>query len=89
MEQPISDRDAARRLARSIVSDIAMYNKERLERSIVEDNVFEALSAQIDEARSHYVSRVDEAVLSMGLFEKALVDLLIKPFGRIKSRIWQ
>lgn len=89
MEQPISAPDAARRLARSIVSDIAMYNKERLERSIVEDNVFVALSAQIDEARSHYVSRVDETVLSMGLFEKALVDLLIKPFGRIKSRIWQ
>jgi len=66
-----------------------MYNKERLERSIVEDNVFEIFSAQIDEAKSHYAARVDEAVLSMGLFEKALVDLLIKPFGRIKSRIWQ
>lgn len=88
MENAIIDNDAARRLARSIVSDIAMYNQDRLEKSIVEDNLFTALSSQINEGRAHFDAKVDANILAMGFYEKALVDLLLKPFGRIKSRIW-
>jgi hypothetical protein len=88
MEEPIRDPESARRLARTIVSDIAAYHREEAERGIVEDNVFEVLSEAIDEGRSHYEQRVHPDLLREGLYEKALVDFLVKPFGRIKSRIW-
>lgn len=88
MAEPIRDPDSARRLARTIVSDIALYNKEELERGVVEDNLFDTLSQAIDEGRSHFEQKVDPELHREGYFEKALVDLLLKPCGRIKSRIW-
>ncbi len=88
MEEPIRDADSARRLARTIVSDLAMYHKEEVERGIVEDNLFPALAERIEEGRNHYRERVDPQLLREGLFEKALVDLLLKPFGHIRSPIW-
>lgn len=88
MADPIRDPDAARRLARTIVSDISLYNKEEVERGIVEDNLFDVLSQAIEEGRRHFEQRVDPDLHHEGYFEKSLVDLLLKPFGRIKSRIW-
>lgn len=88
MEEAIRDPESAGRLARTIVSDLAVYNKEEVERGIVEDNLFEALAEGIEEGRRHYESRVDPSLFRLGLYEKALVDRLVKPFGRIKSRIW-
>jgi len=88
MEEAIRDPEAAGRLARTIVSDVAMYNKEEVERGIVEDNLFQVLAERIEEGRQHYESRVDPELFRLGLYEKALVDRLVKPFGRIKSRIW-
>ncbi len=88
MENPIVDPEAARRLARTIVSDIALYNQDEVERGIVEDTLFVELRGAIEEGRSHYEDRVHPDLLRAGYFEKALVDFLLKPFGRIKSRIW-
>jgi hypothetical protein len=88
MEEAIRDHEAAGRLARTIVSDVAIYNKEEVERGIVEDNLFQILAELIEEGRQHYESRVDPELFRLGLYEKALVDRLVKPFGRIKSRIW-
>ncbi len=88
MEEPIRDADSARRLARTIVSDLAMYHKEEVERGIAEDNLFPALAERIEEGRNHYRERVDPELLRAGLFEKALVDLLLKPFGHVRSTIW-
>jgi hypothetical protein len=87
-QEQIRDPQAARRLARTIVSDMSLYHKEEVERGIVEDNLFDALSEYIEEGRRHYEGKVDPKLLKLGLYEKALVDFLIKPFGRIKSRIW-
>ncbi len=88
MDGIIRDPQSARRLARTIVSDIALYHKDEVERGIVEDNLFKILSTAIEEGRGHYESRVDPVLLGKGLYEKALVDVLLKPFGRLKSRIW-
>ncbi|GAB4259500.1 MAG: hypothetical protein Kow0092_07760 [Deferrisomatales bacterium] len=88
MEDRIRDPQSARRLARTIVSDIAVYHKDAVERGIVEDRLFELLAEPIREGRRHYEKRVDAEVVRLGLYEKALVDLLLKPFGGIKSRIW-
>ncbi len=50
--------DEARRLARLILSDIIIYNAEKVERGIREDNFFEVLKAEIDDGREYYESRV-------------------------------
>jgi hypothetical protein len=88
MDQSIKEIEPARRLARTIVSDIAAYHKDQVERGVVEDNLFEILAPAIEEGRRHFASRADPQLQSIGLYEKALVDCLLKPFGRIKSRIW-
>lgn len=88
MDELIRDPTSARRLARTIVSDIAAYNKNEVERGIVEDNLFQILAEQVEEGRQHYEKRVDPELHGQGLLEHALVDLLLKPFGHLKSRIW-
>lgn len=50
--------DEARRLARLILSDIVIYNREKVDRGIREDQFFEVLKAEIDEGRAYYDSRV-------------------------------
>lgn len=88
MEEKILDAQAARRLARTIVSDIAAYNKDEVERGIQRDNLFESMAALIEEGRLHYESRVDADLYGLGFYEKALVDFLLKPFASVSSRIW-
>lgn len=88
MDEPIRDADAARRLARTIVSDIAAYNQAAVERGLSKDDLFLSLAPQIEEGRGHYESRVDADLLPRGFFEKALVDFLVKPFGYVSSPIW-
>jgi hypothetical protein len=88
MDEAIHDPQSARRLARTIVSDIALYHKGEVEQGIVEDNLFHVLEGVLEEGRAHYESRVDPSLYPLGLYEKALVDFLLKPFGGLKSRIW-
>jgi len=49
----------AERLARIIVSDIVLYNPEKFEAGVRNGNVLEALDAELEEGRSHFVQRVD------------------------------
>jgi len=50
--------DEARRLARLILSDIVIYNPDKVEEGIRDDNFFEVLKEEIAEGRSYYDSRV-------------------------------
>lgn len=85
----VKDLDVARRIARAVVSDIALYNAKKVEEGIANDNLFDLLRDEIEEGRSYYLSRVDpEVVQSTNYFNRALVDLLVKPTGRIPSRVW-
>jgi hypothetical protein len=52
----------ARRLARLIVSDIALYNRKNVERGVKEGNFLELLEHDIKEARSLYARRVSEEI---------------------------
>jgi response regulator RpfG family c-di-GMP phosphodiesterase len=52
------DADEARRLARLILSDIIIYNAEKVEQAIRDDNFFDVLEAEIKEGRDYYDSRV-------------------------------
>jgi hypothetical protein len=84
----IENRDQARRLARAIVSDVAMYNREKVEQGIKDDNIFEVLSDELTEGREHFQSRVSKDLAASNIFDIAVVDVLIKRAGKIESSIW-
>ena len=85
----VTDMDVARRIARAVVSDIALYNVKKVEEGIRNDSLFDLLKNEIDEGRSYYLSRIDpEIAESTNYFNQALVDVLVKPTGRIPSKAW-
>jgi hypothetical protein len=85
----VKDLDVARRIARAVVSDIALYNAKKVEEGIVNDTLFDLLREEIEEGRTYYLSRIDpEIARSTNFFNFALVDVLVKPTGRIPSKVW-
>lgn len=85
----INTPEAAARLARTIVSDIALYNEEKIHEGLKKDNLFELLSEELEEGEKYYKGRVDpELVGRTNFFNKAIVDILIKRNGDIESYIW-
>ncbi len=85
----VKDPDVARRIARAVVSDIALYNAKKIEEGIEQDTLFDLLREEIEEGQNYYLSRVDpDIVRNTNFFNQALVDLIVKPAGRIPSKIW-
>ncbi len=85
----ITSPEAAARLARTILSDIAIYNKEKIKEGIKSDNLFEVLEKELKEGLDLYNSKVDPELLKKTYFyNKAIVDILIKRSGDIESDIW-
>lgn len=77
------------RLARAIASDISLYNEQKIIQGIEQDNLFEALKGEIEEGRELFKSRVSAEIFTRSnFFERAIVDIVIKPKGHIKSKIW-
>ena len=84
----IENRDQARRLARAIVSDVAIYNRDKVELGIKNDNIFDLLHDQLSEGKEHFRSRVSSEIAASNIFDIAVVDVLIKRSGKIESSIW-
>ncbi|MEM7827984.1 MAG: hypothetical protein QW561_01445 [Candidatus Aenigmatarchaeota archaeon] len=81
--------EAARRLARTIVSDIALYNRAKVREGIMNDNLFEILKEELEEGRRFYMNQVSPEILEKtNFFEEAIVDVMIKQCGNIRSNIW-
>jgi hypothetical protein len=87
---PLIDKpERARQFARAIASDLAMYNETKLVQGIQNDTLFDSMKDEIDEGRQHFVSRVTPEIAATNLFDRALVDILLKQRGQnIKSKIW-
>ena len=85
----IEDADKARRLARTIVSDIALYNREEIRKGIKDDNVFELLAVELERGNKLYLSRVSPEIQKLkNFYNQAIVDVLIKQYGNTESTIW-
>lgn len=84
----IETEEAARRLARAIASDLSLYNEEKIVRGIEGDSLFSELSEEIEEGRALFKSRVSPDLYKKNFYERALVDILVKSKGHIKSKIW-
>ena len=85
----INDPVAAARLARTIVADIALYNREKIQSGIKNDNIFDLLDKELKEGLALYRSRVDkELEKTNNFYNRAVVDILIKRYGTVESGIW-
>jgi hypothetical protein len=84
----IETEEAARRLARAIASDLSLYNEEKIVQGIQSDDLFAKLAEEIEEGRALYKSRVQPDLYQKNFYDRALVDILVKSKGHIKSKIW-
>jgi len=85
----IRNPDEAKRLARTILSDILLYNQAKVKEGIERDSLFQVLTEELAEGKKYYESMVDEEVReTTNFFNEAVVDVLLKQGGRIKSEIW-
>jgi hypothetical protein len=56
---------------------------------IQNDTLFDSMKEEIEEGRQHFKSRVTPEIAATNLFDRALVDILLKQRGQnIKSKIW-
>ena len=89
MTKLVDNRKLAFRLARAIVSDIALYNQEKVKDGIKNDSVFDVLSEELEEGREHFYGRVSPDLDDRDhLYDRAIVDVMIKQAGKIESSIW-
>jgi spore germination protein GerM len=85
----IESPEQAMRLARAICSDVSLYNEEKIVRGIEQDNFFDALKEELEEGRELYRSRVSPDLYSRtNFYERAIVDVILKAKGHVKSKIW-
>jgi hypothetical protein len=85
----ISTNDEAKRLARTILSDILLYNQAKVKEGIEKDTLFDVLSEELAEGRKYYESMVDASLRqSTNFFNEAVIDVLLKQGGKHKSDIW-
>ena len=89
MARLVENPDLAFRLARAIVSDIALYNQDKVRAGIKNDNIFDLLADELNEGREHFHGRVSEQIADRDhLYDRAVVDIMIKQAGKIESSIW-
>ena len=88
MAQLIDSPDRARRLARAIASDVTLYNEAKIAQGIANDSLFDLIAPEIQEGRALFKSRVTPEMEAMGFYDRAIVDVLLRSKGHIKSRIW-
>jgi hypothetical protein len=80
--------DRARQLARAIASDLNVYHEKKIVEGIEKDTLFDIMRDEIEEGRALFKSRVTPEMFGMGFYDRALVDVMLKPKGTVKSRIW-
>ncbi len=80
--------DRARQLARAIASDLSLYHEKKILEGIENDSLFSVMTDEIAEGRALFKSRVTPDIYALGLYERALVDVLLKSKGHIKSKLW-
>lgn len=79
------DLEKAQRLARIIVSDIALYNQEKVEAGVRDGNFYEVLHDEVTEGRKLYESRVSADILGMGDFLSDAFENFIERQSQAKA----
>ena len=80
--------ERARQLARAIASDLTLYHESKILEGLAKDNLFEVMRNDIEEGRALYKSRVTPEIYNLNLYDRALVDVMLKSKAHVKSKIW-
>lgn len=80
--------ERARQLARAIASDLSLYQNDKIIAALQADNLFSALADEIEEGRQLFKSRVTPELFASGVYERALVDVMVKPKGHVRCKAW-
>ena len=88
MATTIDNPKRARQLARAIASDLTLYHEAKILEGITNDSLFEVMKDEIDEGRELFQSRVTPDIFEQNIYDRAVVDVLIKSKGHVKSKIW-
>ena len=80
--------DRARQLARAIASDLTLYHEKEIVEGIENDSLFDVMNEHIEEGRALFKSRVTPEVFAQNIYDRAIVDVMIKSKGHVKSKIW-
>jgi hypothetical protein len=84
----IDNPQRARQLARAIASDLTLYHEAKILDGITNDTLFDVMKEEIEEGRALFKSRVTPDIFLQNIYDRAIVDVLIKSKGHLKSRIW-
>jgi hypothetical protein len=84
----IDNPQRARQLARAIASDLTLYHEQKILDGITNDTLFDVMREEIEEGRALFKSRVTPDIYGQNIYDRAIVDVLIKSKGHLKSRIW-
>jgi len=88
VRQPIDKPERARQLARAIASDLSLYHEDKIVEGVENDSLFDVMSDEIQEGRDLFKSRVTDDIFKLNIYDRALIDVLVKAKGHIKSKIW-
>ena len=88
MASLIDNPQRARQLARAIASDLTLYHEAKILEGITNDTLFDVMAEEIAEGRQLFKSRVTEDIFGQNIYDRAIVDVLIKSKGHVKSKIW-
>lgn len=80
--------ERARQLARAIASDLTLYHEAKILEGLAKDTLFEVMHGEIEEGRALYKSRVSPEIYALNIYDRALVDVMLKPKAHVKSRLW-
>ena len=83
----IETEEAARRLARAIASDLSLYNEDKIVGGIPTTTSSRRFRGNRRGASALQAPRLARA-LPRNFYDRALVDILIKAKGHIKSKLW-
>jgi hypothetical protein len=88
MATTIDNPKRARQLARAIASDLTLYHEAKILEGISSDTLFDVMKDEIDEGRDLFHSRVTPDIFEQNIYDRAIVDVLVKSKGHVKSKIW-
>jgi hypothetical protein len=88
MASVIDNAKRARQLARAIASDLTLYHEAKILDGIANDSLFAVMKDEIEEGRELFKSRVTPEIFGQNIYDRALVDVLVKSKGHVKSKIW-
>ena len=80
--------ERARQLARAIASDLTLYHEAKILEGLARDSLFDVMRDEIEEGRTLYKSRVTPEIYGLNIYDRALVDVMLKSKAHVKSRIW-